>query len=67
MYFHFILHKHRVKKSAVPGRRSRRVLSPAPESLENRTPMSSGLGTALEPIVVRRVAEISMLIEGLAG
>ena len=63
MNFHFILHKHRVNKSAVPGRRSRGVLSPEPESLEDRTPMSSGLGKAIESIVVQRVAEISMLID----
>jgi hypothetical protein len=60
MNFHFIFHELRTKKSAPRGRRSRSMLRLEAESLENRTPLSSGLGTAMEPIVVRPASEIGM-------
>jgi hypothetical protein len=62
MNFYITLQKHGIKNAAARGRRSRKVFRLEPESLENRTPMSSGLGTALESIRITRAAEIAIVV-----
>jgi hypothetical protein len=62
MSFYIKLQEHRLEPDAPRGRRARKLLRLEPESLESRTPMSSGLGSALESIVITRAAEFGIVI-----
>ena len=63
MLFHRNSHKSRIKQPTARGRRSFAAFRLEPEFLENRIPMATGFGTALEPIVVARAAEIAILVQ----
>ena len=65
MFIHRIFRRRRIKIPSCRGRRARSTLSLALESLENRTPLSSGLGAAIEAAVVSRAAEIGFSIPRL--
>ena len=65
MLIHRIFHRPRTKNPNARGRRFSSGICLRLESLENRTPLSSGLGAAIEAAVVSRVAEIGLPIPHL--
>ena len=65
MLIHRIFHRPRTKNPNARGRRFSSGICLRLESLENRTPLSSGLGAAIEAAVVSRAAEIGFSIPHL--
>jgi hypothetical protein len=59
MLIHRIFHRPRIESPSTRARRSSRGLCFPLESLENRTPLSSGLGAAIEVPVAARAVELA--------